>query len=583
MELNGVKETSGEPVAALDVLDELDELDVLIVGAGPSGLTLAIDLARRGVRARVVERGEALFPGSRGKGLQPRTQEVFDDLGVSDAVREAGGPYPPMLGWRDEQPLGAFQMIERTDPAPDRPYHEIWMLPQWRTVEILRARLRELGGRVEFGTALTGLEQDADGVTAHLGYADGSTIAARATYLVAADGGRSAVRKALGIGMTGETVDPAPTLIADAVIDGAERGLGRDHWHVWQQAKGGAIALCPLAGTDQFQVAAQYDDPDAVPDTSPEAVRRLITDRTHLAASEVREVRWASVFTPRAAMAERFRAGRVFLIGDAAHIHSPAGGQGLNTSVQDAYNLGWKLGQVLRHGADPALLDSYEAERLPIAAGVLGISTRIHRAHRSGDTEGRRRTSEVHQLGLSYRDGPLAVDERNGRNGWSGWRDERDERAHRTDQDHRNDRADQDHQNDRADRDHRADQGHRADRDHPGPLGAGDRAPDAPCTLPDGTPVRLFDVLRGPHFTLLILGDAEPPAPDADFGGLAPTLGAAGCVRTIRAGGPAPDLLDPDGHLTTTYGPTPALFLIRPDGYVCWVADGARVRPLLTR
>ncbi|MBP8539665.1 FAD-dependent monooxygenase, partial [Streptomyces sp. MK37H] len=536
MELNNVKETSGAPGAMLNVL---------IVGAGPSGLTLAIDLARRGVRARVVERGEALFPGSRGKGLQPRTQEVFDDLGVSDAVREAGGPYPPMLGWRDGQSLGAFQMIERTDPAPDRPYHEIWMLPQWRTVEILYARLQELGGGVEFGTALTGLEQDADGVTAHLAYGDGSAGTARAAYLVAADGGRSTVRKRLGIGMTGETVDPAPTLIADAVIDGAERGLGRDHWHVWQHAKGGAIALCPLPGTDQFQVAAQYDAPDAVPDTSPEAVRRLIADRTHLAASDVREVRWASTFTPRAAMADRFRAGRIFLIGDAAHIHSPAGGQGLNTSVQDAYNLGWKLGQVLRHGADPALLDSYEAERLPIAAGVLGISTRIHRAHRSGDAEGRRRTSEVHQLGLSYRDGPLAVDERNGRDGRS------DERAHRTDHGHRNDRA---------------------DRDHPGPLGAGDRAPDAPCALPDGTPVRLFDVLRGPHFTLLILGDAAPPAPDADFGGLAPALGTAGCLRTIRAGGPSPDLLDPDDHLTTAYGPAPALFLIRPDGYVCWAA-----------
>ncbi|MBO3674438.1 FAD-dependent oxidoreductase [Streptomyces sp. NEAU-YJ-81] len=504
MQLNNVKDVS--PV------------DVLIVGAGPAGLTLAIDLARRGVRARVVERGEGLFPGSRGKGLQPRTQEVFDDLGVSGAVREAGGPYPPMLGWQDERPLGEFQMIERADPGPDRPYHEIWMLPQWRTVEILYARLEELGGGVEFGTALTGLAQDAHGVTAHLAHADGSAGTARAAYLVAADGGRSTIRKALGIGMTGETVDPAPTLIADVVI----AGLDRDRWHVWQHAKGGGIGLCPLAGTDQFQVAAQYDEPGAVPDTSPEAVRQLIADRTHLTATDVR---WSSTFTPRAAMADRFREGRVFLVGDAAHIHSPAGGQGLNTSVQDAYNLGWKLGQVVRHGADPELLDSYEAERLPVAAGVLGISTRIHRAHRSGDAEGRRRTTEVHQLGLTYQDGPLAMD----------------------------------------------------DREDRGPVGAGDRAPDAPCALPDGTPVRLFDVLRGPHFTLLVLGDATPPA--TDFGGLAPTLAAAECLHTIRTGGPNPDLLDPDGHLAAAYGPGPATFLIRPDGYVCWATDGARVRP----
>ncbi|MBI0300961.1 FAD-dependent monooxygenase, partial [Streptomyces sp. PRKS01-29] len=395
-------------------LNNVKDADVLIVGAGPAGLTLAVDLARRGVRARVVERDEWLFPGSRGKGIQPRSREVFDDLGVGEAMRDAGGPYPPMMRWEDERRLGAFEMMERIAPTPDRPYHEAWMLPQWRTAEILHARLEELGGQVEFSTALTGLEQDGDGVTAHLAYADGSAGTARAAYLVAADGGRSTVRKALGIGMTGETVDPAPSVVADVVIDGAERGLDRDHWHVWQHAKGGGIALCPLAGTDQFQVAAQYDAPDAVPDTSPDAVRQLIADRTHLAVSDVRAVRWASVFTPRAAMADRFRADRVFLIGDAAHIHSPAGGQGLNTSVQDAYNLGWKLGQVLRHGADPALLDSYEAERLPIAAGVLGISTRIHRAHRSGDAKGQRRTSEVHQLDLSYRDGPLAVDEREG-------------------------------------------------------------------------------------------------------------------------------------------------------------------------
>ncbi|MEU7367541.1 FAD-dependent monooxygenase [Streptomyces hygroscopicus] len=517
MELNNVKGASGTPAPVADVL---------IVGAGPAGLTLAVDLARRGVRARVVERGEGLLPGARGKGIQPRSREVFDDLGVGEAIRGAGGPYPPMMKWEDERRLGAFEMMERIEPAPDRPYHEGWMLPQWRTAEILHARLTELGGHVEFGTALTGLEQDGDGVTAHLAHADGSAGTARAAYLVAADGGRSTVRKALGIGMTGETVDPAPTVVADVVIDGAERGLDRDHWHVWWQAPGGGIALCPLAGTDQFQALAQYDDPDAVPDASPEGVRQLIADRTPLAAADVREVRWASVFTPRAAMADHFRAGRVFLVGDAAHIHSPAGGQGLNTSVQDAYNLGWKLGQVLRHGADPALLDSYEAERLPVAAGVLGISTRIHQAHRAGDATGQRRAEEVHQLELSYRDGPLAVD----------------------------------------------------DRDHPGPVAAGDRAPDAPCALPDGTPVRLFDVLRGPQFTLLVIGDAEPPTPDADFGGLATALGTAGCLRTVRVGGPDPDLLDPDDHVATGYGPGPALFLIRPDGHVCWAADTARTR-----
>ncbi|MFF7654986.1 FAD-dependent monooxygenase [Streptomyces sp. NPDC007983] len=492
-------------------LNNVKDADVLIVGAGPAGLTLAIDLARRGIAARIVERGERLFPGSRGKGLQPRTQEVFHDLGVMDAVRAAGGPYPPMMGWEGDRRLGAFEMIVRNDPTPGAPYHDIWMLPQWRTAEILYARLRELGGEVEFGAEFTGLTQDADGVTARLAYADGSTGAVRAAYAVAADGGRSAVRQALGIGMTGESVDPVPRLVADIRLTGPDR----DHWHVWQQAKGGGLSLCPLAGTDLFQALAQYDDEDAVPDPAPEAVRRLIAERTHLTESDVGEVLWASPFRVRAAMAERFRDGRVFLVGDAAHVHSPAGGQGLNTGIQDAYNLGWKLGAVLRGGADPALLDSYEEERMPVAAGVLGISTRIHRAGMAGNAKEPRRTAEVHQLGLTYRGAALAVD----------LRSTVAETA----------------------------------------LRPGDRAPDAPCTLPDGTPFRLFDAFRGPHVTVLALGGAEPPAP-----------GRASVVA-YRVGGPAPDLLDPDGHIRDGYGDQ-GVFVIRPDGYVGCAADRAADR-----
>src|SRR6185312_6428334 len=114
-------------------------------------------------------------------------------------------------------------------------------------------------------------------------------------------------------------------------------------------------------------------------DLSLDGIRKVVAARSHLAPEDVTEVRWASDFRPRAALADRFREGRGFLAGDAAHIHSPAGGQGLNTSVQDAYNLGWKLGAVLRDGAAQSLLDSYEEERRPVAADVLGLSTRVHR------------------------------------------------------------------------------------------------------------------------------------------------------------------------------------------------------------
>jgi hypothetical protein len=180
--------------------------------------------------------------------------------------------------------------------------------------------------------------------------------------------------------------------------------------------------------------------------------------RSHLAPEDITEVRWASEFRPRAALADRFRSGRVFLAGDAAHVHSPAGGQGLNTSVQDAYNLGWKLGAVLRDGADPALLDTYEEERRPIAAQMLGVSTGVHR----GEVQ---RGAATMQLGLGYRESSLSEDARP-----------------------------------TAD----------TDTDMDAEVRAGDRAPD---TQVAGK--RLFDAFRGPHWTLLAFGVDAPGLPES--------------------------------------------------------------------
>jgi len=420
--------------------------DVLIVGAGPTGLALGVDLARRGVDALVVERTDTLFPGSRGKGIQPRTMEVFDDLGMVDAFTAVAGDYPVVMMWRDGQRLGEHQMFDPVEPSEDAPYNRPWMVPQWRTQEILHARLRELGGRVEFGREFTGLSQDADGVTA--AFADGNAV--RARYVVAADGGRSGVRRGLGIGMTGEQVDPYPSMVADVRLT----GIDRDNWHFFPPVEKDApemLAICPLAGTDHFQVMARFPE-GVTPDLSLEGVRKVVADRSHLAPEDVTELLWASDFRPRTGLAERFRDGRVFLAGDAAHVHSPAGGQGLNTSVQDAYNLGWKLGAVLRLGAPQSLLDTYEEERLPTAAGMLGLSTSVHR----GET---RRGGDTTQLSLNYPESSLSVETREGL--------------------------------------------------PEGALRAGDRAPDARV---DG--VRLFDAFRGPHWTLLAVG-TPTDAPDA--------------------------------------------------------------------
>ncbi|MFF7134961.1 FAD-dependent oxidoreductase [Streptomyces sp. NPDC008196] len=421
--------------------------DVLVVGAGPTGLALGIDLARRGVDALVVEKADRLFPGSRGKGIQPRTMEVFDDLGVLDAILAVGGTYPVGMVWQDGERVGEHRMFDPAEPTEDSPYNAPWMVPQWRTQEVLFARLVELGGRVAFEREVVGFEradQEADGVTVR--FAAGPDV--RARYVVAADGGRSVVRRTLGIGMTGETVDPNPLLVADTRIT----GLDRDNWHIFppRSEHAGYLSICPLAGTEDFQVVAQFPEGTRV-DLSAEAIRAVVAARSHLAPDSVTEVRWASDFRPRAALADRFRSGRVFLAGDAAHVHSPAGGQGLNTSVQDAYNLGWKLGAVLRGGAPAALLDTYEEERRPVAAQMLGISTGVHR----GEV---RRGEATRQLGLGYRESSLTEETRTA----------------------------------------------------PAGLCAGDRAPDGKLAG-----VRLFDAFRGPHWTLVAVGVEAPELPES--------------------------------------------------------------------
>jgi 2-polyprenyl-6-methoxyphenol hydroxylase-like FAD-dependent oxidoreductase len=404
------------------------DTQVLIVGAGPTGLVLAIELARRGIDHRIIERSPKPCTGSRGKGLQPRTLEVLDDLGVIDRVLVEAREYPAIRRYTGGTAVWEGRMDELAAATPDVPYPNLLMLPQARTEGLLRDRLAELGGRVEFGVELAGFEQDGDGVTATL-----STGRVRAAYLVGADGGRSTVRSRLGVGFEGETLERERFLVGDLPVD----GLDREWWHAWAGADDPArwLALCPLPGTDSFQlmmVAATDIEPTL-------ADLQSIVDRTVAdPAIRLHEPTWLSLYRPNIRMVDRFRVGRVFLAGDAAHVHSPAGGQGLNTGIQDAYNLGWKLAS----GSD-RLLDTYEEERLPVAAEVLGISTRLH------TTQSQQRGAQTQQLGINYRGSSLAVGD------WDG------------------------------------------------PLRPGDRAPDG--IRADGT--RLFDLLRGPHATVL-LGNA---------------------------------------------------------------------------
>lgn len=452
---------------------------VLIVGAGPAGLTLACDLARRNVDFRIVDK-DPVRPGTRGRGLQPRTLEVFDDLGIVDAILETATPYPEVHTIVDRTVVSTGRMAELRAPTPDVPYPNLMLIPQSRTEEILRSRLAELGGRIE-QAELTGFEQDADGVTAVLD----ATTTVRADYLVGADGGRSHVRKQLGVDFVGTTDE------TDRMILGNVRAAGlpdRVHWFNWAdpETKTVRVGLCPIPGTDEHSVFVPVrvgEDPKPTLQTFQDVLAEV---------SDVRlsDITWASEYRVNARMAERFRVDRVFLVGDAAHVHTPWGGLGLNTSVQDSYNLGWKLGLTTTHKTGHTVLDSYELERRPIAAAVLGLSDRLHGG--GYDIDKIRHSRDATQLTLAYPDSSLSV----------------------------------------------------------GGGIAGHRAPDA--SLRTG---RLFDVFRGPHFTLL----AFTPASAENARRLSQRFGDV--VRSYV------DLADSAGQVRRAYG-NAELVLVRPDGYI---------------
>ncbi len=359
------------------------DTSVLIVGAGPTGLTLAIDLARRGNSFRLIEATATPFEGSRGKGIQPRTLEIFDDLGVIDAILAAGMPYPQFRIHLGPFSLRVGSLAQTKQPTESVPYPNLWMVPQAHTEAILRERLRSFGGEIEFGKALATFTHNDRGVLATL--STGEMV--RADFLVGCDGGRSMVRKALDLRFEGEAIDESSMLVADLEIE----GLDRHDWHVWPLTKVGALALCPLPNTSSFQ----YTSKARTAASDIEATVHKITGH------RVRRVAWSSIYQPAVRMVDRYRVGRVFLAGDAAHVHPPSGGQGLNTGVQDAYNLGWKLANVARGGPD-SLLDTYEAERLPIAAAVLGLSKRLHQ------TRSIKRGNATNQLSLHYRNSLLS-------------------------------------------------------------------------------------------------------------------------------------------------------------------------------
>ena len=355
------------------------ETHILIAGAGPTGLTLAIELARRSIAFRLIDATETPFAGSRGKGIQPRTLEVFHDLGVVQRILNEGMLYPDMRVHLGPLSLRFGALGGRHQATENIPYPNLWLLPQHRTEAILRERLAELGGEVEYGTAFQSVAQEEHGVNVRLSTGESLT----AKYLVGCDGGHSAVRKAVGLELNGEELSDKLYFVADVEVPSLDHTV----WHVWPLAK---VGLCPLPEELLFQVISAR----AAPENLEHVVQKV-------SKCKVLRVKWSSSYRPATRMVDRYRVGRVFLAGDAAHLHPPTGGQGLNTGIQDAYNLGWKLASVLR-GDPESLLDTYEEERLPVAAAVLGLSSHLYK------TRSLKRGEATNQLALHYRASSLS-------------------------------------------------------------------------------------------------------------------------------------------------------------------------------
>lgn len=338
---------------------------VLVVGSGPTGLLLAGDLATAGVPVTVVERRPHRISNlSRAFVLHARTLEQLDARGLADGLESVG------------QPLDRLRLFGRLtvdlSTLPSR-YRHLLVVPQYEVEKALERRAVEAGAEFRYETELTGLTQDADGVTVEAGGPEGRTETLRAAYVVGADGMRSAVRQAIGLPFPGRSVIRS-VVLADVRLAEQPPTL------LTVNAVGDAFAFLAPFGDGYHRVIGWHRGRD-VPDSEPLDLAE-IKEITRLALGRdfgMHDARWMSRFHSDERQAPAYRVGRVFLAGDAAHVHTPAGGQGMNTGLQDAANLSWKLAAVARGHADPALLDTYQAERHPVGRAVLRSSGGIVR------------------------------------------------------------------------------------------------------------------------------------------------------------------------------------------------------------
>ncbi|KVF66926.1 FAD-binding monooxygenase [Burkholderia cepacia] len=509
---------------------------VLIVGAGPTGLAAAMSLARARVPVRIIDRLTAPAPHSRAIGIQARTLELLEQHRAVEPFLALGHRAHAAALHADGRVIARLDF----DPLHTR-YPYLLFLDQTVTERLLAEHLARLGVTVERGATLTACDAGGASLDVSIRRADGRDESFAPSYLIAADGAHSTVRHLLGLGFTGQAFEQT-FLLADfaAIPDWPDEEI-----HLFATPEGMA-GLFPMGGGRYRLVADRPPGSDASSDAPVPSLAEcdaIVRARAGVSISPS-DLVWSSYFHLHSRMVDRLRHGRVFFAGDAAHVHSPAGAQGMNTGIQEAFNLGWKLARVLGAGTPERLLDTYHAERHPIERDVLrqtGFVTQVVEAERGAMKllrdhvvpllasfgpmrDAVRRT--VSELGVQYRKSPLTLE-----------------------------------------------------RVLDGGPRAGERAPDAFVRVVDGPlgqapgTARLYDLHDPASFTLLLL--EEPP--DADAGALPPIPADAqvlaqglerimpDAVRVWRV----TDAEGGDAGLAQEYGRSrPSFYLLRPDGYV---------------
>lgn len=519
------------------------DTEVLLAGGGPTGLMLALGLVSRGIACRVVDRTPVRSDRSRALVVHARSLELLQKLGIADELIAAGRRTMAAHVFINGRPAVRFAFGE-VGRVTDTPFPFALLVSQVDTERVLEKRLAAMGTRVERPLELLGFEQDADGVHARLRRDGGREEEVRARYIVGCDGAHSVVRKGAGLSFDGAAY-PQDFVLADLTVDWEKDD---DALYIFV-SRAGLLAVFPFAEPGSYRLIATRSEsvPDDAGDPSLDEMREIVRQTSPL-PMKLRDPRWLARFRLHHRAANHYRAGRAFVAGDAAHIHSPAGGQGMNTGIQDAANLAWKLALVLRGHAPDGFLDSYEAERLPVGRRLLRTTDRLFAGTASrgpvslalagfllprlgGFALGRpglaaRGFRFISQLEIAYPSSP-AVDEAR-------------------------------------------------PRIRGGPR-AGHRAPDA-VVRRDGRETTLLSLCAGAAHQLLVVGG---DATDALRTLAAEHLGVVEAHHITRNPGAAGAWIDESGEAHRRYAVTDSgYYLVRPDGYIAFRAAGLDAEPL---